>query len=127
MPSPQRATKQRTAIRKVIQTHQRPLQPKEIQHYAQQDCGSLGIATVYRNLRTMEEAGEIEKLELPGIATCYCLPRMVKLPLLYCHRTGEIHWLGDQPVKLDLPRVPDNFTADHCEVIVFGEFRNDRR
>ncbi|MBC2594282.1 transcriptional repressor [Ruficoccus amylovorans] len=123
MPPSVRETRQRTAIRNALQSQNRPLKPKEIQELAQQECKSLGIATVYRNLRTMLEDGLVEKLEIPGLATCYSLPREIKRPILVCQRTGQIHWLKTRPADVDLSQVPPNFEYEGHEIIVYGQFQ----
>ncbi|MDP0494955.1 MAG: transcriptional repressor [Verrucomicrobiota bacterium JB024] len=124
MPSPVRETRQRTAIRNALKSQQRPLKPKEIQELAQNECTSLGIATVYRNLRTMLDDGSVEKIEIPGLATCYSLPRSTKLPILVCQRTGQMHWLNTKPVEVELKGLPADFQYAGHEVIVYGEFRD---
>ena len=118
-----RETRQRIAIRNALETQKRPLQIKEIQAIAQTECEGLGIATVYRTLRTMLLKKQVQKLELPGISTCYCIPRAKKTPLLICNRTRQIHWLEGANLNIDLPSIPENFEYQGHEVIVIGHFR----
>ena len=61
-----RRTEQREAIHRVFQTAQGPLSPKEILEGAQKVVPGMGIATVYRNLRTLIEEGGIKPVSLPG-------------------------------------------------------------
>jgi Fur family transcriptional regulator, ferric uptake regulator len=48
-----------------------PLTPQEILDRASAHHGSLGLATVYRNLSTLEEAGEVVPVHLPNEARRY--------------------------------------------------------
>ena len=61
-----RVTHQRNAIRQVLQNAGRPLSPHEIFDMAQRKVSGLGIATVYRNLKSLQEEGAIVAVELPG-------------------------------------------------------------
>jgi Fe2+ or Zn2+ uptake regulation protein len=69
-----RDTKQRAAIRDALNKADRPLNPKEILAIAQNTVPNLGIATVYRNIKTMLERKEIAAIEGSGIAPCYEIP-----------------------------------------------------
>lgn len=65
-PAMERNTRQRHAIQKAIDDARRPLSPQEVLEAAQSVVPGLGIATVYRNLKTMLEARTIELVVLPG-------------------------------------------------------------
>ncbi|MFT4192157.1 MAG: transcriptional repressor [Comamonas sp.] len=62
----ERNTRQRNAIQTAIDEARRPLSPQEVLDAAQRDVPGMGIATVYRNLKSMLEAGAIELVVLPG-------------------------------------------------------------
>lgn len=66
----QRSTRQRNAIRQALTKEARPLSPPEVLLAAQKIVPRLGIATVYRNLKAMVDAGEITPVVLPG-ERCY--------------------------------------------------------
>ncbi|MFM7507657.1 MAG: transcriptional repressor, partial [Rubrivivax sp.] len=51
----ERNTRQRTAIRDALQRARRPLLPQEVLLAAQAQAPRLGLATVYRNLKTLVE------------------------------------------------------------------------
>lgn len=61
-----RATEQRKAIHRVLVTCGRPLSVGEILELAQDRVARLGIATVYRTLKTLQEEGEVAQVDLPG-------------------------------------------------------------
>lgn len=117
-----RETRQRSAIRKVLQESDRPLQPKEIRKLAADKLATLGIATVYRNLKSMVAHGEIEQIVLPGQKTCYIMPRKSKKPILVCQNSNRIDLLEDIEIDLPVPELPKDFTLHHYEVIYYGEF-----
>ena len=60
----QRDTRQRRAIRRVFMNVGRPLTPDEVLEYGQQMVPSLGLATVYRNVKTLVD--EVETLAPDG-------------------------------------------------------------
>lgn len=61
-----RRTKQRDAIREALEAAGRPLTPLEILEHAQSTVPGLGIATVYRNLKSLLEESEIAPVQVPG-------------------------------------------------------------
>jgi len=64
-------TIQRTAIRNALTNSPRPLNVDEILSAGQVNVPSLGMATVYRNIKTMLEKGEIRAISGAGIHDCY--------------------------------------------------------
>jgi len=66
-----RETKQRNAIKHAIDRAGRPVGPKEILEIAADEVPNLGIATVYRNIKTMLAQNEIVRICGVGIADCY--------------------------------------------------------
>ena len=67
----QRDTRQRRAIRAVFQDSARPLSPEEVLQAAQAEAPTLGLATVYRNLKGLVEEGWLVPVALPGAAPRY--------------------------------------------------------
>ncbi len=67
----ERSTRQGTAIRAAIDREGRPLSPQEVLEAARGEVPSLGIATVYRNLKDLLESGEIGLVALPGESPRY--------------------------------------------------------
>lgn len=61
-----RRTKQKEAIASVLQKKHQPLTIEEIHRIALKTVPSLGIATVYRTLKSLLEEGCIKTVELPG-------------------------------------------------------------
>jgi Fur family transcriptional regulator, ferric uptake regulator len=61
-----RNTSQRDAIRQVIVRADRPLSTDEIFEMARSKVPGLGIATVYRTLKSLKEEGAVREVDLPG-------------------------------------------------------------
>ena len=61
-----RQTAQRRAILDTLHHAPGPLTPQEVLDAARANHASLGLATVYRNLSALEEAGEVVPVHLPG-------------------------------------------------------------
>lgn len=66
-----RKTKQRDAIRAVFHEQGRPLSPEEVRDLASKEIPGIGIATVYRNLKSLVETGVLRPVEIPGSAPRY--------------------------------------------------------
>jgi Fur family transcriptional regulator, ferric uptake regulator len=66
-----RSTSQRRAIMQALEEAPGPLTPQEILDRAARHHPSLGLATVYRNLNTLEAASEIVTVHLPNEARRY--------------------------------------------------------
>ncbi len=62
----ERDTKQRRAIREVFTREHRPLSTDEVLASGQDLVPSLGIATVYRNIKALLSEGWLHPVELPG-------------------------------------------------------------
>ena len=62
----ERRTRQRDAIWRAIEGAARPLGPREILRLARFDVPKLGIATVYRNIRSLVDEGRLRVVELAG-------------------------------------------------------------
>lgn len=61
-----RNTRQRSAIREAIAHAKRPMLPQEVLQAAQAMVPGLGIATVYRSLKSLVEDGTLRAVTLPG-------------------------------------------------------------
>lgn len=119
-----RSTRQRHAIKRAFEHAKRPLGPKEVLDLACSEVNNLGIATVYRNIKTMLEQGELMSVEIPGQPARYYLPMAEKHPLFLCHKSNRAFFLDPKSVKVQLTNLPKNFHAEHSEVVVHGEYRD---
>ncbi len=67
----ERNTKQRDAIKDVFCDSPRPLSVSEIHELAARKAPTIGIATVYRNIRALSDSGWLDIIEIPGEAPRY--------------------------------------------------------
>jgi Fur family transcriptional regulator, ferric uptake regulator len=67
----QRSTRQKAAIRSAFENAGRPLSAQQALEIAQADVKRLGIAAVYRNIRTLLADGWLSAVELPGEVPAY--------------------------------------------------------
>jgi Fur family ferric uptake transcriptional regulator len=70
----ERQTRQRQAVLEALSGSGRTLSPPEILSLAQVQAPGLNLSTVYRQIRSLEEAGEVLKVQLPGQAARFELP-----------------------------------------------------
>lgn len=61
-----RQTRQQAAVRNAVEKAGRPLSVEEIHEKALTEVPSLGVSTVYRALRRLEEDGVIVGVNVPG-------------------------------------------------------------
>ncbi len=114
-----RDTRQRQAIRDAFAAAGRPLHPKEILQLASKSIPSLGIATVYRNLRLMVEQGEVEEVPLPGQPPRYCPPRTTNNIVFLCEKSDRAFCIPTD--GFELPQLPDGFVPRRWELVVYGD------
>ncbi len=119
-----RSTRQRHAIKQAFEKVQRPLGPKEVLDIASESVQNLGIATVYRNIKTMLEQNELMSVDIPGQPSRYYLPMEEKHPIFLCHRSNRAFFLRPEDVKVQLNNLPRNFHVQFSEVIVHGEYQD---
>lgn len=118
---PQRATKQRDAIRQVLLDAGRPLSPAEILELGQAQVENLALATVYRTIRLLVEAGDIRPVELPGEPARY-EPRVPGRHHHYfqCDACGRVFEVEGCPGKLE-SLLPPGFSLSGHEVVLYGK------
>lgn len=114
-----RTTRQRAAIRRVIDASPRPLLPVEILELAQREVAALGIATIYRNLKLLLEGAEIRAVELPGEAPRYESARHAHhhhFQCRVCARVFDIHGCPGDFAAL----APRGFKVDEHDLTLYG-------
>ena len=115
----ERSTRQRSAIRAAIDLSERPLSPQEVLDAAQADVVGLGLATVYRNLKLLLEAGEIASVTLPGDSPRYESARHAHhhhFQCTQCQRVFDVHQCPGNLSQL----APKGFTVEHHELTLYG-------
>lgn len=115
----ERATRQRDAIRQALEAAGRPLLPGEILAAAQAEVPALGMATVYRNLKQLAEAGEIQSVDLPGEAPRFEMAghhHHHHFSCSVCQRVFDVHACPGDMQRL----APAGFTVERHELTLYG-------
>ncbi|HYP83314.1 MAG TPA: transcriptional repressor [Variovorax sp.] len=118
-PVGQRGTRQRSAIRAVIDASGRPLLPQEILDLARREVAALGLATVYRNLKLMTETAEIRLVELPGESPRYESARLGHHHHFQCRGCSRVYDTHGCPGDLDA-LAPPGFRVESHELTLYG-------
>ena len=114
-----RSTRQRRAIRTVFETIHRPLGPQEVLDAVANRVDGVGIATVYRNLKTLVEEGWLTPVELPGEPARYERAGKAHHHHFHCRNCGKVFDLPGCPVQLK-PNLPAGFVATAHELVLYG-------
>ncbi len=115
----QRSTRQRTAIRAVIEAAGRPLSPQEVLEAAQLDVPALSLATVYRNVKALLDTGEISVVSLPGDSPRYESARHEHhhhFQCTHCLRVFDVHGCPGDLAGL----APAGFSVERHELTLYG-------
>ncbi len=115
-----RQTDQRRAISAAMRATGRPLRPEEVLIAAQDAVPGLGIATVYRALKALVEAGELRVVELPGDTTRrYELADLRHHHHFHCERCDRVFDIDLCPGDLSR-HAPPGFVVTSHELLLHG-------
>lgn len=120
-----RNTRQRDAIRSAFEAADRPLSPEEVLAASQLQVDGLGIATVYRNIKTLLEDGWLVTVELPGQPARYELAGKGHHHHFQCNGCGQVYELHGC-VGSFRNMIPKGFQVTSHEVLLFGICQNCR-
>src|SRR5438045_8408399 len=115
----QRSTRQRDAVKEVIQTAMRPLSPREVLDAARAIVPALGMGTVYRNLKLLVADGAIEVITLPGESPRYELSESAHHHHFQCTTCRRVYDVPGCPGNLRR-LAPRGFTVEHHDVTLYG-------
>ncbi|MCA9726658.1 MAG: transcriptional repressor [Candidatus Eisenbacteria bacterium] len=114
-----RRTRQRRAIVEVITEAQRPLTSNEVLELASQRCPGIGIATVYRALRSGVEEGWLSTVELPSQPDRFERAGKEHHHHFHCRVCGLVFEL--EPCELRVGgSAPAGFLVEEHEILLFG-------
>lgn len=114
-----RKTRQRAAIRGALEAAGRPMSPEEVLVAAQKQVDGLGIATVYRNLKSLVEEGWLVTVDLPGQSARYELAGKDHHHHFHCQNCGrvfELHGCVERLAEL----VPAGFSMSGHDLLLYG-------
>jgi Fur family ferric uptake transcriptional regulator len=115
----ERTTRQRHAIKRTIEASQRPLSPREVLEGARRSVNSLGLATVYRTLKLLVAAGEVQVVQLPGESPRYEMAESQHHHHFQCNTCRRVFDVAGCPG--DLRRLaPRGFRVEHHDLTLYG-------
>ncbi len=115
----ERITKQGTAILNAIQTAQRPLLAQEILEAASVEVPGMGIATVYRNIKSLLDNGLLTTVHLPGENPRYESAHHHHHHHFHCTRCQKVYDVHDCPGDLK-QLAPKGFAVESHELTLYG-------
>lgn len=115
----QRDTAQRRAIRDVFNQENRPLTPQELLEGAQATVPQMGLATVYRTLKSLTESGTVMVVDVPGEPQRYEIAGKDHHHHFSCKQCGRMFEMDGCPGDLER-LVPDGFVMEDHEVFIYG-------
>ncbi len=123
----ERLTRQRQAIVGAFERARRPLAPPEVLDLARPEAPSLGMATVYRALRQMEESGQIVAVQLPGEPARYEHRSLAEEHHhhFHCRRCDRLFDIAGCPGDLS-ELAPRGFEVRAHELTLYGVCRECR-
>ena len=119
MTTAKRDTRQRRAIRRVFMSVGRPLTPDEILEHGQRIVPTLGLATVYRNVKILAREGWLCEVELPGGGLRYELADQPHHHHFLCGSCDQAFDFDRCPDEVE-GLAPEGFEVDRHEMILFG-------
>ena len=115
----ERNTRQRTAIREAIAQAGRPLLPQEVLDAAQAGAPGLSIATVYRNLRVLQDEGEVQPVMLPGENPRYEIAGHAHHHHFQCRACQRVFEVEACPGDMS-HLAPAGFTVEDHDITLYG-------
>jgi Fur family transcriptional regulator, ferric uptake regulator len=114
----ERDTRQRRAIRRALQNSGRPLSPREVRTAAHRHTPSIGVATVYRNLKALLDEGWLVAVEVPGEPARYEPAGKRHHHHFRCRSCDRLFEL--EGCRRPSPRAPKGFVVEAHELLLYG-------
>ena len=116
----ERKTDQKQAILAAFERAGRPLSPQEALELARPQAAGLGIATIYRNLKSLADKGVLKAVSLPGESTArYELCGKAHHHHFHCRKCHQVFEVDGCPGNIE-PLVPKGFLLEDHEVVLYG-------
>jgi len=115
-----RKTFQRECIRQSIEMAQRPLSINEIYGVAKKEAPKLGIATVYRSIRALEEEGLVNRVDLPGRESRWELERNKHHHHFLCLNCDRLFEVEGCPGNLK-HLLPKGYVLESHDILLSGQ------
>jgi Fur family ferric uptake transcriptional regulator len=124
-PTPPRDTRQRRAIRHVLDVADRPLSPPEVLGHARAAVPGLGLATVYRTLNALVGEGWLVPVEIPGRPPRYERAGKAHHHHFQCRGCGGVYEVHGCPGNMRA-LTPAGFRLEGHELVLYGVCRDCR-
>lgn len=115
----QRNTQQRRSIRRALESADRPLSPQEILEAARPFTPGIGIATVYRNVKSLLDEGWLLAVDLPGAPSRYEVAGKHHHHHFHCRQCDRVYEVEDCPDDFH-QLTPPGFELETHEIILYG-------
>lgn len=115
-----RDTRQREAIRQTLTEARRPLSVSELYELAQTKVAHLGIATVYRNLKSLHAGDEVVRVELPGRPPRWELAPGSHHHHFLCRTCNKLYEIESCPADLQ-HLLPRGYVLEEHDILLRGQ------
>lgn len=114
-----RRTRQKEAIQTVLEDQQNPLTPVEIHGLAARMVSGIGMATVYRSLRSLVDEKRVVAVEIPGQPPRYERANKGHHHHFVCRSCGGVFEL-EKCASGIRNMAPSGFVVEDHEIILYG-------
>ncbi|EAL0970592.1 peroxide-responsive transcriptional repressor PerR, partial [Campylobacter coli] len=94
-----KATPQRLCVLKILKRHEHP-NIEELYEEIKKEYPSISLATVYKNLNTLQEQGLVVEINVANQKTCYDIYEERHIHII-CNKCGNIEDMSFQDAELD--------------------------
>lgn len=112
-------TRQKDAIRSILEAAERPLSHQEVLELASQTVSGIGIATVYRNIKKLVEEGYLKLVEIPGSPSRFELADLDHHHHFQCQVCDKLFDIQGCPGNLSKLAPPGFETVSH-DITLYG-------
>jgi Fur family transcriptional regulator, ferric uptake regulator len=119
MSTANRSTKQKRAIEAVLSTHANPLTALEIQQLAAHEVPNIGVATIYRSLKSLTQEGRVVCVGIAGQPPRYERADKAHHHHFLCNDCGRVFEL-ERCVSNISTMAPHNFRVSRHEITLYG-------
>ncbi|MEQ8819180.1 MAG: Fur family transcriptional regulator [Sumerlaeia bacterium] len=112
-------TSKQQAILRVFEDAEQPITTQDAWDVARGEVPGLGIATVYRAVKSLVDDGLLRTVELVGQVPRYESARKGHLHHFFCRECSSVFDIGDCPSGLK-SLVPDGFQMEDHSIVLYG-------
>ncbi len=116
----QRNTRQREILQRIFRHAPGPLGVRKLLELAQAEVDKIGIATVYRTVRLLEESNEIRPVTLPDGEIQWESSDRGHHHHFLCRVCSTVTDFGGCPVHVHAESIPKGFVVESHELTLVG-------